>query len=91
MNIKASINRVLLKKIKPENQIGDILLPEGSQEKSAKAMIIHIGEGNEKYNFVENTNVFIPTWAGTLVYKDSQKNEYIVIKADEILAMEGSK
>lgn len=90
MNIKPNIGRILIKKIKPEEKTGGILLPESAQEKSIKGQVISVGEfeKDKEYDFKKDQIVIFAKWGGTEVGKDSDDNEYVIMKCEEILGTE---
>ncbi len=91
MNIIPSLGKVLIKRFDPETKSGGIIIPESAQEKSTKGTVLAVGnfKKDEVYDIKENDIVYFQKWGGTEIKSDSES--YIVIKAEEILAVERGK
>ena len=85
MNIKPTLDRVLIERCKPEKESGGIIIPEAAQEKSTKGTVIAIGKLEKDYGFKVGDVVYFPKWGGTEI--NSEKT-LIIIKAEEILGIE---
>lgn len=93
MNIKPLGERVVIKKVERENVTASgIVLPDSAQEESNIAEVVAISpelENNEEINLELNVGdrVIYSKYAGTQVEID--KEEVIVIKYDDLLAIVG--
>jgi len=86
-------NRILVKRIVPEAKKGTVLLIS-SEEKVKTGIVIEIGPGKpDRDGFPMNMNVYkddriiFPMYSGTPVIVDDTNDEYLIISADEILAV----
>ena len=89
-NLKPTLGRVLIKRGEPEQVSGGIIIPENAQEKATKGQVSAIGEF-EKDKVIDikvGDVVYFTKWAGTEI-KDKDGNAFIVLKTDEIIAIEG--
>lgn len=90
--MKPAIGRVLIKRCNPETKSGGIILPEASQEKSTKGIVLAIGafEKDKVFDIKVGDCVHFPKWGGTEL-KDNNGDDVIVIKMDEILIIESKE
>lgn len=87
--IKPTLGRVLIKRNEPETKSGGIIIPENAQEKSTKGLVLAIGgfEKDKEFDIKVGDTAYFPKWGGTEL-KDESGQTVIIIKADEILAVE---
>lgn len=88
MDIRPLTGRVLIKRIRTE-KIEGIFIAEASKEKSSRGEIIAVGEfeKDKVYNIKQGDVVIFPSWSGTNISFEMD-DEYVIIKAEEILAVE---
>ena len=95
MNVRPLRDRVLVKRLdEGEQKVGGIIVPDTAQEKPQRAEVVAVGSGRilENGDRVPLTvkagdRVLVGKWSGTDVKIDG--TEYLIIKEDEILGIEG--
>ena len=89
MKIEPMMGRILIKRCEPEQKSGGIIIPDTAQEKSTKGEVLAVGkfEKDKEHNIQVGDFVCFPKWGGTEI-KDENGDVLIIIKADEILAIE---
>lgn len=89
MNIKPNLGKVLIKRCEPETKSGGIIIPENAQEKSTKGLVLAVGpfKADENFDIKAGDFVYFPKWGGTEL-KNSDSEKLIIIKCEEILAIE---
>ncbi len=93
MQIKPLYDRVLLKRIEPQEEIrGGIIIPDTAKEKPQEAEVVSVGDGklDEDGKRVPMTvkkgdRVLIGKYSGTDIKIDD--DEYTIVREDEILAI----
>ena len=94
-NVRPLRDRVLVKRIEEgEQKVGGIIVPDSAKEKPQRAEVVAVGSGRilENGNRVPPTvkagdKVLVGKWSGSEVKIDG--TEYLIIKEDEILGIEG--
>jgi chaperonin GroES len=95
LNVRPLRDRVLVKRIEEgEQKVGGIIVPDSAKEKPQRAEVVAVGSGRilENGNRVPPTvkagdKVLVGKWSGSEVKIDG--TEYLIIKEDEILGIEG--
>jgi chaperonin GroES len=95
VNVRPLRDRVLVKRLdEGEQKSGGIIIPDSAKEKPQRAEVVAVGSGRilENGDRVPLTvkagdRVLVGKWSGTDVKIDG--NEYLIIKEDEILGIEG--
>ncbi len=95
VNVKPLRDRVLVKRVEEgEQKIGGIIVPDSAKEKPQRAEVVAIGSGRTLENGTRvpltvkaGDTVLVGKWSGTEVKIDGA--EYLIIKEDEILGIEG--
>jgi len=95
LNVRPLRDRVLVKRIdEGEQKVGGIIVPDSAKEKPQRAEVVAVGSGRilENGNRVPPTvkagdKVLVGKWSGSEVKIDG--TEYLIIKEDEILGIEG--
>ena len=95
MNVRPLRDRVLVKRLdEGEQKVGGIIVPDTAKEKPQRAEVVAVGSGRilENGDRVPLTvkagdRVLVGKWSGTDVKIDG--TEYLIIKEDEILGIEG--
>lgn len=87
--IKPMLGRVVIKRSEPETKSGGIIIPETAQEKSAKGKVLSVGafEKDKEFDIKPGDTAYFAKWGGTEI-KDENGDAVIIIKAEEILAVE---
>lgn len=87
MNVKPLGERVLIKaKASEEKTSGGLIIPQASQEKTQEGTVTAIGE-SDKITVKAGDNVMYEKYAGTSLKINGE--DYLIIKAEEILAVIG--
>jgi chaperonin GroES len=94
-NVRPLRDRVLVKRVEEgEQKVGGIIVPDTAKEKPQRAEVVAVGSGRilENGDRVPLTvkagdTVLVGKWSGTDVKIDG--TEYLIIKEDEILGIEG--
>lgn len=94
MNIKPLNGRVLIKVVKEQKIESKIILPEANNSKSIKGEIVSLGQEILKDGVLSSglkvgDIVFCAKWTGTVVSDDNAQDEYIIIKYEDVLGVEG--
>jgi chaperonin GroES len=91
--MKVLLDKVLVKKIVEERTAAGLIVPGSAQEYTNKYEVIAVGEGIlfDNGNIVKpdikvGDIIYAPKAAGYKV-NDSEGNEYVVIRMDEVLAI----
>jgi chaperonin GroES len=95
LNVRPLRDRVLVKRLdEGEQKSGGIIIPDTAKEKPQRAEVVAVGSGRilENGDRVPLTvkagdKVLVGKWSGTEVKIDG--TEYLIIKEDEILGIEG--
>ena len=95
VNVRPLRDRVLVKRVEEgEQKIGGIIVPDAAKEKPQRAEVVAIGSGRTLENGTRvpltvkaGDTVLVGKWSGTEVKIDGA--EYLIIKEDEILGIEG--
>ena len=95
MNVRPLRDRVLVRRLdEGEQKVGGIIIPDTAKEKPQRAEVVAVGSGRilENGDRVPLTvkagdTVLVGKWSGTDVKIDG--TEYLIIKEDEILGIEG--
>ena len=95
MNVRPLRDRVLVRRLEEsEQKIGGIIVPDTAKEKPQRAEVVAVGSGRilEHGDRIALTvkagdRVLVGKWSGTDVKIDG--TEYLIIKEDEILGIEG--
>ena len=86
-------NRVLVQRLEPEDTLkGGIILPDSAKKKQETAKVIAIGSGQKTK---DGETIPMPIKIGDLVLMDKYSGqevtvddeEYVIVKADEIIAI----
>jgi chaperonin GroES len=85
MNLKPIKGKVVLERLETKEDLGGIVLPETSKEKSTTGIVIAVSE--ESMGIKTNDKVIFPKWGGSEFEHEGRK--LLVIKAEEILAILG--
>ena len=88
-------DRVLVKRVEEgEQKVGGIIVPDSAKEKPQRAEVVAVGSGRTLENGTRvpltvkaGDTVLVGKWSGTEVKIDGA--EYLIIKEDEILGIEG--
>jgi chaperonin GroES len=95
VNVRPLRDRVLVKRVEEgEQKSGGIIIPDSAKEKPQRAEVVAIGSGRTLENGTRvpltvkaGDKVLVGKWSGTEVKIDGA--EYLIIKEDEILGIEG--
>lgn len=94
MNITPTGNRVIIELLPQETSLGCILIPEGAQERPTGGIIRATGPGKrtESGDYLDHglragQRVLFSKYAGTAVKTDDVHHGYIIVDADDILAV----
>jgi chaperonin GroES len=95
VNVRPLRDRVLVKRVEEgEQKSGGIIIPDSAKEKPQRAEVVAIGSGRTLENGTRvpltvkaGDKVLVGKWSGTEVKIDGE--EYLIIKEDEILGIEG--
>ena len=95
LNVRPLRDRVLVKRLdEGEQKVGGIIIPDTAKEKPQRAQVVAVGAGRilENGDRVPPTvkagdKVLVGKWSGSEVKIDG--TEYLIIKEDEILGIEG--
>ena len=95
MNVRPLRDRVLVKRVEEgEQKVGGIIVPDTAKEKPQRAEVVAVGSGRILENGTRvpltvkaGDTVLVGKWSGTDVKIDG--TEYLIIKEDEILGIEG--
>jgi chaperonin GroES len=95
LNVRPLRDRVLVKRIEEgEQKVGAIIVPDSAKEKPQRAEVVAVGSGRILENGDRVTpsvkagdTVLVGKWSGSEVKIDG--TEYLIIKEDEILGIEG--
>jgi chaperonin GroES len=95
MNVRPLRDRVLVRRLEEsEQKIGGIIVPDTAKEKPQRAEVVAVGSGRILENgdrialtVKAGDRVLVGKWSGTDVKIDG--TEYLIIKEDEILGIEG--
>ena len=95
MNVRPLRDRVLVKRVdEGEQKVGGIIVPDTAKEKPQRAEVVAVGSGRILENGTRvpltvkaGDTVLVGKWSGTDVKIDG--TEYLIIKEDEILGIEG--
>ena len=77
-------NRVLLRRIKLEESVGGIILPDSAKTKSQRAVVVHAPF--ESKDVVEGDVVIVSQYGGSPVKLDGE--ELLLVDIDSLLAKE---
>ena len=84
--------RVLVKRLEAEEIKGGIILPETAKKKQETAQVIALGSGKQDkqgqplpFPVKINDNILMEKYSGQEVTIDGE--EYVILKADEIIAI----
>ena len=94
-NVRPLRDRVLVKRLdEGEQKSGGIIIPDTAKEKPQRAEVVAVGSGRTLENgdrvpltVKPGDKVLVGKWSGTEVKIDG--TEYLIIKEDEILGIEG--
>jgi chaperonin GroES len=95
LNVRPLRDRVLVKRLEEgEQKAGGIIIPDTAKEKPQRAEVVAVGSGRTLENGQKvpltvkpGDTVLVGKWSGTEVKIDG--TEYLIIKEDEILGIEG--
>ena len=95
LNVRPLHDRVLVKRLdEGEQKVGGIIIPDTAKEKPQRARVVAVGSGRILENgdrlpptVKAGDNVLVGKWSGSEVKIDG--TEYLIIKEDEILGIEG--
>ena len=95
LNVRPLHDRVLVKRVdEGEQKVGGIIVPDSAKEKPQRAEVVAVGSGRTLENGARapltvkaGDIVLVGKWSGTEVKIDG--TEYLIIKEDEILGIEG--
>ena len=95
LNVRPLRDRVLVKRVdEGEQKVGGIIVPDSAKEKPQRAEVVAAGSGRTLENgdrvpltVKAGDIVLVGKWSGTEVKIDG--TEYLIIKEDEILGIEG--
>ena len=95
VNVRPLRDRVLVKRVdEGEQKVGGIIVPDSAKEKPQRAEVVAVGSGRTLENGTRvpltvkaRDIVLVGKWSGTEVKIDG--TEYLIIKEDEILGIEG--
>ena len=95
LNVRPLRDRVLVKRLdEGEQKSGGIIIPDTAKEKPQRAEVVAVGSGRTLENGQKvpltvkpGDKVLVGKWSGTEVKIDG--TEYLIIKEDEILGIEG--
>jgi chaperonin GroES len=95
VNVRPLRDRVLVKRLEEgEQKVGGIIIPDTAKEKPQRAEVVSVGSGRTLENgdrvpltVKPGDRVLVGKWSGTEVKLDG--TEYLIIKEDEILGIEG--
>jgi len=95
LNVRPLRDRVLVKRVEEgEQKSGTIVIPDSAKEKPQRAEVVAVGSGRTLENgdrvpltVKAGDIVLVGKWSGTEVKIDG--TEYLIIKEDEILGIEG--
>ena len=95
LKVRPLHDRVLVKRIdEGEQKVGGIIVPDSAKEKPQRAEVVAVGSGRTLENgdrmpltVKAGDKVLVGKWSGTEVKIDG--TEYLIIKEDEILGIEG--
>ena len=95
VNVRPLRDRVLVKRVEEgEQKVGGIIIPDAAKEKPQRAEVVAVGSGRTLENGTRvpltvkaGDTVLVGKWSGTEVKIDGA--EYLIIKEDEILGIEG--
>ena len=95
VNVRPLRDRVLVKRLEEDEQkVGGIIIPDTAKEKPQRAEVVAVGSGRILENgdripltVKAGDKVLVGKWSGTDVKIDG--TEYLIIKEDEILGIEG--
>ncbi len=93
MQVKPLYDRVLLKRIEPEEEVrGGIIIPDTAKEKPQEAEVVSVGEGKLDEDgkrlpmtVKKGDRVLIGKYSGTDIKIDDE--DYTIVREDEILAI----
>ena len=85
---------IVLRLDEGEQKVGGIIIPDAAKEKPQRAEVVAVGSGRTLENGTRvpltvkaGDTVLVGKWSGTEVKIDGA--EYLIIKEDEILGIEG--
>ena len=95
VNVRPLRDRVLVTRVdEGEQKVGGIIVPDSAKEKPQRAEVVAAGSGRTLENGTRvpltvkaGDIVLVGKWSGTEVKIDG--TEYLIIKEDEILGIEG--
>lgn len=97
MNVKPLNGKILVKIVNESKSDSGIILPESKNSKSIKAEVISVGSGvvNSEKGSIQAIDikvgdiVFCPKWNGTIISDEHAKDEYVIVKYEDILGVMG--
>jgi chaperonin GroES len=95
MKIRPLQDRIVVRRVQEEEKTkGGIIIPDSAKEKPQRAEVVAVGSGRTLENGTRvpltvkaGDTVLVGKWSGTEVKIDG--TEYLIIKEDEILGIEG--
>ena len=95
MDIRPLHDRIIVRRLEEgEQKVGGIIIPDTAKEKPQRAEVVSVGSGRTLENgdkvpltVKPGDKVLVGKWSGTEVKIDG--TEYLIIKEDEILGIEG--
>ncbi len=86
MNVRPLADRVLVKVDKVETKTASgIIIPDTAQEKTQTAVVVAVGDDNEKIKVAAGQKVMHDKYAGTQIKIDGE--EHLILKAADIMAV----
>lgn len=89
MNIEPLHEKILVKQIAAQKEtLGGVLIPEESQKKPSKAVVIAVGEGlkDRPMSIRVGATVHYIFGAGTKIDDEDTGEEYLIMRDNEVLA-----
>lgn len=86
MKVRPLADRVLVKTEKTESKTASgIIIPDTAQEKTQTALVVAVGDDNEKIKVKAGERVMYDKYAGTQIKIDGE--DHLILKAADIVAV----
>ena len=92
MKIRPLHDRILVKRVEGEDEVGGILIPDTAQEKPKQADVVAVGKGKKdddgkfiSLDVKKGDRIVLGKYSGTEI--DIENIEYVIIREDDVLGV----